>query len=307
MNSDLREFLDTNNIQVNKITIRNKARIIDNKYVIKDNIRELSKIYKYLTSRSFDYFPKLLLETDNYNIFEYIDSIDIDDNEKAKDIMKLVGLLHAKTSYYKEIDIDDYKKIYEDTINRLNYLNNYYLDIMGIIDREVFMSPSHYFLARNISIIFNCLDRSHYLIEGWYKIIDKKKKVRMVTIHNNLDIDNYIRNDKGYLLSWDRSKTDMPIYDLYNFYKKSVLDFSLEDLMSYYENVYPLLEEEKLLLISLLLMPDKLVFDKREYAMCEIIKEEIQYLDKILRYSINYFKLPKDSEINKGKKSTKLN
>ena len=301
MNSDLRSFLDSNNILVNKITIKNNAKIIDDKYVVKENRGDLSKIYKYLNSRSFDYFPELLLETDNYNVFKYIESIDIDDNEKAKDIMKLVGLLHAKTSYYKEIDIDDYKKLYEDTIDKLDYLNNYYLDIMGIIDREVYMSPSHYFLARNINIIFESLNKSHYLIDKWYSIISKKKKVRLVTIHNNLDIDNYLRNNKSYLLGWDKSKTDIPIYDLFNFYKKYALKFSLVDLMHYYEEVYPLLEEEKLLLISLLLIPDKLIFDKREYAMCGIVKDEINYLKKVLSFSKNYYKLPKDSKINKSK------
>ena len=301
MNNDLREFLVSNNIIFKKITIKNRARIIDDKYVIKDNRKELSKIYKYLSSRSFDYFPKLLLETKDYDMFEYIDSIEIDDNEKAKDIMKLIGLLHAKTSYYKEIDIDDYKKLYEDTIDNLNYLNNYYLDIMGIIDREIYMSPSHYFLARNINVVFKSLNRSRYLIDKWYDIISKKKKVRMVTIHNNLDLDNYLRSDKGYLLGWDNSKTEIPIYDLFMFFKKYATRFSAFDLLNYYESVYHLLDEERILLFVLLLVPDKIVFDKREYNMCGIVRAEIQYLDKILNLSLKYLKLPEDSEVNKSK------
>ncbi len=301
MNNDLREFLVSNNIIFKKITIKNRARIIDDKYVIKDNRKELSKIYKYLSSRSFDYFPKLLLETKDYDMFEYIDSIEIDDNEKAKDIMKLIGLLHAKTSYYKEIDIDDYKKLYEDTIDNLNYLNNYYLDIMGIIDREIYMSPSHYFLARNINVVFKSLNRSRYLIDKWYDIISKKKKVRMVTIHNNLDLDNYLRSDKGYLLGWDNSKTEIPIYDLFMFFKKYATRFSAFDLLNYYESVYHLLDEERILLFVLLLVPDKIVFDKREYNMCGIVRDEIQYLDKILNLSLKYLKLPEDSEVNKSK------
>ena len=301
MNNDLREFLVSNNIIFKKITIKNRARIIDDKYVIKDNRKELSKIYKYLSSRSFDYFPKLLLETKDYDMFEYIDSIEIDDNEKAKDIMKLIGLLHANTSYYKEIDIDDYKKLYEDTIDNLNYLNNYYLDIMGIIDREIYMSPSHYFLARNINVVFKSLNRSRYLIDKWYDIISKKKKVRMVTIHNNLDLDNYLRSDKGYLLGWDNSKTEIPIYDLFMFFKKYATRFSAFDLLNYYESVYHLLDEERILLFVLLLVPDKIVFDKREYNMCGIVRDEIQYLDKILNLSLKYLKLPEDSEVNKSK------
>lgn len=295
MNSELRSFLNRNNINYKKITLKNSARIIDTdteRYVIKNHNNSLKNTYRYLNSRSFNYFPKLLMETDDYNIFEYIDNIDIEDDEKAKDIMYLVGLLHAKTSYYKEIDIDNYKELYENIISKLNYLNNYYLDIMGVIDKEVYMAPSHYLLARNINLVFSSLDRSHNLIDKWYKIIDKKKKIRLVTIHNNLNINNYLRSDKGYLLSWEKSKLDMPIYDILPFYRKYALTFPFDNLLPYYESIYPLLEEEKLLLVALMLLPNKLEFDKREFLMCQEIRIELDYLYKTLELSDNYLKLP---------------
>lgn len=282
MNNELRKFLKENDISCNKITIKNGVSIItdgDDRYVIKKNkFSNLNGLYRYLESRSFDYYPRLLLESNRYNIFEYVDDIDMTLDEKAKDIMHVIGLLHAKTTYYKEIDIDDYKKIYEDVISNLNYLYNYYSDMITIIDKEIYMAPSHYLLARNINIIFSSIDVSRRLIERWLKVINEKRKVRVVTIHNNLDIDHYVRNDKSYLLSWDKSKVDLPIYDLLIFYRKYALYFDFSSLFSYYESIYPLLPEEKDLLFSLLNIPDKIEFNDSQYSMCNKIRKYMDYL-----------------------------
>ena len=38
-------------------------------------------------------------------------------------MIKIVSLLHLKTTYYKEIDNDEYKKIYEDLLNKREEIN----------------------------------------------------------------------------------------------------------------------------------------------------------------------------------------
>jgi hypothetical protein len=306
MNKELREFLTENNINYKKITLKKGAIILDtedSRYVIKKNKTPLENIYKYLDSRAFDYYPKLILSSSSYNVFEYIDNIDIPDDEKARDIMHIVGLLHAKTTFYKEIDDYDYKKIYEDIIDKLNYLNNYYLDIINVINREVYMSPSHYLLARNINLIFSSLDKSYFLINKWYDIIKEKKKIRLVTIHNNLDVSNYLRSDKAYLLSWDKSRVDMPIYDLLNFYQKYANVFDFESLFHYYESIYPLLEEEKILLLVLILIPSKINFEQKEYSRCKEIRKHIDYLYKGISLSDSYYSLPPPKNSTKGKEN----
>ena len=52
----------------NKITIKNSVKIIDDSYCIKKKKKDLDKVYNYLLSRSFDYFPEILDE-DNENIY----------------------------------------------------------------------------------------------------------------------------------------------------------------------------------------------------------------------------------------------
>lgn len=209
MNNELRTILKELNIACQKITLKNTASIIkgtNKNYVIKKHTNSLSNIYNYLSSRAFDYYPKLLITKNNYDIFEYIDNLNIKgtEAEQAQDIIHLTALLHAKTTFYKELDIDDYKKLYEDILDNLNYLNNYYLDLITNIDKEIYMSPSNYLLARNINMIFSSLDHSNYLLNKWYNLIKNKQKVRLVTIHNNLSLDHYLRNSKSYLLSWGK-------------------------------------------------------------------------------------------------------
>ena len=76
------------------------------------------------------------------------------------DLIYLLSLLHSKTTFYREVDIDHNKEIYETTINNLDYLNNYYTNLITSIEKEVYMSPSSYLIARNINITwFNALSK----------------------------------------------------------------------------------------------------------------------------------------------------
>lgn len=48
-------------------------------------------------------------------------------------------------------------KIFEETMEKINYIYNYYMDVINIIESKIYMSPSEYLIARNISKIFSCI------------------------------------------------------------------------------------------------------------------------------------------------------
>ncbi|MBQ6494554.1 MAG: hypothetical protein IJI49_00975 [Bacilli bacterium] len=286
MNREIRELFDNNNIIIDKITIKSSVLIIDsgsNKYVVKKKNTVIDSLYRYLRSRNFYHFPNILYETDNYSVFEYINGINIPNEEASVDIIKLCSLLHSKTTFYKDVDEDYYKKIYEDVIDRINYLYNYYDDFANIIDSEEYMSPSNYYFIRNVSLLFSNLNFCRYAIEEWLKLIKEKKRIRVVNLHNNLSLDHFLLSDKSYFISWEKSKRDMPIYDLINFYKKYYDDFDFSELFGIYESFYPLLREEKLLLLCLISIPDKLLFNDNEYDMCNNINNFYNYIKASLR------------------------
>jgi len=281
MDNDLRDVLNKYKIIPKRLTIKNNVRIIDDKYVIKKHKNNnLDNTYNYLKSRAFNYFPIKVKNDNNYDIYEYISDISEPIEQKAQDLMYLLSLLHSKTTFYKEVDIDKYKEIYEDINNKLDYLYNYYNDIITLIERNIYMSPSSYLIARNIDKIFNCIYYGKREIDSWYKIIKDKRKMRLVTIHNNINLDHYLKKDKPYLVSWDNSKIDMPIYDLYNFYKNHYLDLDFSELFNYYESRYPLKEEERKLLFVMMMLPEKIDFNDKEYNLCVKIRKFIDYIYK---------------------------
>lgn len=287
MNNSLRDLVG----EINRLTIKSNAKIVDNKIVIKDKKNNnLEKTYKYLKSRSFDYFPEPLSIDNSYEIYPYIEDTEEPRDQKAVDLMHLLSLLHNKTTFYREVDIDKNKEIYEDILARLEYLNNYYTDLITLIEKEVYMSPSSYLIARNINIIFQSIYFSKDSIEKWYKKIENNKNERVVNIHNNINLDHYIKSDKPYLISWNKSRIDNPIYDLLSFYRSHYLELNFDDLFHYYESNYPLKEEERILLFTYMAIPPKIEIENNEYKMCIKINKIIDYLYKTSNLIMNYQK-----------------
>ena len=256
------------NLNVKKFTIKNSVEIIDTDngvMVIKKEDDKIYNTYNYLISRGFDYFPRIIKRDGNYNIYEYIDSVNEPVEQKILDIVTLTTILHSKTNFYKEIDIDNYKYLYETISQNIDNLYSYYNNLIIDIEKDVYMSPSRYLIARNIDKIFVTLNYCKMELDSWYEIIKDKRKLRVVNIHNNLDLDHYLKGDKAYLISWNKNKIDMPIYDLIILYKKYYLDFDFYELFNYYESRFPLLEEERKMLFIMIALPYKLELNDSEY------------------------------------------
>lgn len=278
-------------IKPKKIEIRGKAVIADNKYVIKERKLggENQDIFDYLASRNFNYYPKIYIKNNDYEVSDYIEEIEEPREQKMQDLIDIVSLLHNKTTFYQDINEDDYKKIYEDINNNIEYLTSYYNDILDVIESHVFMSPSEYLLATNSSKIFGSLNYCKREIKKWLDIIKEKKKQRFVVLHNNLDLSHFIRNKDSFLINWEKSKIDIPIFDLYKLYKRNALDFDFISLLKRYEHNYPLLEEERLLFFILISMPDKIEFTDSEMKNCIIISKMIDYMYKTEKLLSPYY------------------
>jgi len=210
--------------------------------------------------------------------------------------MNLLSLLHSKTTIYKEIDLDTYKLIYENINTQIIDLYNYYNNLMDHIDTVVYMSPVDYLVARNITNIYNMLEYAKTNINKWYKLIENKRKVRVVTIHNNASLEHYVKNDKSYLISWDNSTVDMPIYDIINVYKKHYLDFDFGSILKVYFNKYPFTSEEITLFLTIIAIPDKIRYYDSQYQMVIVVRRMLDYIYKTMNLIIEY---DKDSGLKK--------
>lgn len=279
----INDILKKYNLRPNRYEKNGHSYIVntdEGKYVLKQHI-DKDDIYYYLNSRSFHYYPKNLNNTnEQFDIFEYIDEYSIPKEQKVIDLIDLTALLHSKTTHYKEITEDEYKKIYEDITNNIEYLNGYYNDIITIIDTKVFPSPSEYLFARNITKIFAALSFCKKELDNWYDKVKNSHKKRLVIIHNNLKLSHFLRNNNSYLISWDKSRIDMPIFDLYKLYKNDGLDIEFSSILKRYERNYPLLEEERQLLFILMSLPDKIEFIDNEYECCKAVTRMIDFIYK---------------------------
>ncbi len=291
-----KKILDKNDLKVDKYTMKGKTMIVNTplgQFALKKG--NLDNIYKYLLSRNFEYFPKVIDSNEDSTIYEFVDDVKYDNDQRAFDLIHTIALLHSKTTYYKDVDIDEYKKIFEETMEKINYIYNYYMDVINIIESKIYMSPSEYLIARNISKIFSCIYFCKNELEQWYEIVKNEKRKRVVTLHNNLKLDNIIRNKSVYLIGWEYSKIDSPIYDFINFYNNYALYFDFRSLLNEYERIFPFKEEEKKLLSVLISIPSKIPNTEKEYNK---VKNVRQLLDKI--YKTEMLLTPKEKEETKS-------
>lgn len=259
---------------IDKITKQKNRTIIqakDKRYVAKENKNKM--IYDYLSSRGFMYYLEPLKRNEDYNLYQYIEEIDTPNEQKALDIIHIMALLHKKTTYYKEINLDEIKEIYENTTNQILYLFEYYHNLQETLEQEEFFSPSSYMLLREISSIYGSLNYCKEEIDRWYETIKQKKEIRLCLVHNNLDISHILESENKYLISWSKAKKDLPIYDFYHFFNNcfEMMDFSL--LYKEYIANYPLTKEEEELLFVFISIPEKVILDLDEYTNCLKIKK----------------------------------
>lgn len=280
------------NLKVKSLRKKGKAFIIstdDGKYVLKESN---NNYYEYLNTRGFLYFPEVIRHNDKYILTKYLDNSFIPLGQQAEDMIYLVSLLHLTTTYDKKVDLDSVKEIYENIISELDDLKKYYLSLQDLIEDEIYMAPSNYLLIRNISIIYKAIDISRNNLDKWFNIVKDKKIIRYTYNHGNLDLDHLIENDKPYLISWESSNINMPIYDIDNFYRNNFNYIKLDTLLDIYLKKYVLYEEEIYLLFSILLIPNKLDINDKEYAKVCKVYNLINYykntLDVLKGYTINH-------------------
>ena len=266
----------------------NKSFFVDtgnSRYILKRRDSSVDKKFNYLLSRGFNYFPGHS-SMKNYDIYEYIEESAISKEEKLDEMVDLAALLHMKTTRYKTIDLDDYKIIYEDIDKELEYLNNYYMSLNDLIDNEIYMSPSHYLLALNISKIYSALSFCRNELDNWYDMIKESKKQRVALTHNNLDLLHIIVGKHPYLISWEKSKVDMPVNDLLTLYSKYVNETDFLILLNNYQKRYPLRQEELKLFFIKISIPKKIEFKEDELENTRLVNEVLRKLkegDKIIR------------------------
>ena len=277
-----------------RYTIKGKCTILESTsgtFVVKKKPqdKDLIGIFNYLKSRDFNYFPNIYNDRDDNYVFEFVEDNNLINPSKGEDLITLVGLLHSKTSFNKEVSEEVYKEIYEDIKNNIEYLRSNYLKYYDLFLKEVYLAPSHYEFVRNYSKINAALNFSEQELDEWYNIVKEKNSERISLIHNNLSLDHYIRSDKDYLISWDNAKFDTPVLDLYKLYKNNFFELEFNTIYQKYLSITNLsVSEQKLFFILISLVPE-IDFTNNEFKDCKNMRNILDYVYKTEMFLKPYY------------------
>ena len=279
-----------NNEKIFKIIKKGKVTIINDKYVLKKVDRK-QRFYDYLITRDFNFFPKIYSYIDDeIEVMDYIKEQEIPTQQKVEDLVYIMSILHLSTTFDKPTDLDYIKEIYENNVDSLKDIKAYYLSIQNYIEEETYMTPSNYLLIRNCSLIYKVIDLSLKYLEKWYKEVEKLRTLRYVYIHGDLKESHILENNNIYLISWGKSKIDLPLKDIEVLYKNCYQELDIDKLLAIYENKYPLTKDEKYLLFSMLLVPDKIDIKDYEIEKLQHISKLVLYLKKVYSFLKDYSK-----------------
>ncbi len=267
-----------------RYTIKGKATVLETTsgmFLIKEKQKDMGKLFDYLIHRHFDNFPNIIDESrKDVNVYEYVEGINLPNDQKCEDLIDLLSLLHTKTSYFKEVSEDKYKEIYENIKGNIAYLKNFFLVKYEMFFPEVYMSPSHYLFMRNFWKVDAALDFAENELDEWYSLVKEENKIRVSVVHNNLELEHFIKSDKDYFISWDNAKIDTPVLDFVNLYKKEYEKCNFEIVLKKYINEFPLLEYEKKLLFILLTLPPTIKESSDEFTNTKQMRKLFDYVFK---------------------------
>ena len=281
--SDIKELIRKYDLSSKDYHYMGNARILDTKHgklvIKKKTLENKDEMYEYLKIRGFHHFLPNKWADDHYEVYPFVEEIKLPNEQKAIDIMIMMSMLHNKTTFYKEIDLDDVKETYEHYHKKIMDLMEYYHSMQDIIETKIYYAPNEYLLIRNISSIYLSLDYSLNRLNLWYDEKVKQSKQRNVLLHNKLYIDHLVIGESSSLISWDDAKYDIPIYDFLNFYKKEYLNLEMNSLFDIYQSKYQYTKDEFYLFSALITIPDKVILKKEYYQNTYEVLRLIKYID----------------------------
>lgn len=287
--NDLRKVTEKYHFHIHGVKRQGNVEILNTdsgRYVLKKKRRDdLKDIFRYLKGRQFlNFVDSISDEEDEYDIYPYYENSFLTEEERIIELVHLMSFLHNKTTSFQKISLDEVKEFYETETEKLNYLEKYYEMLRLQSEEEYLLAPSKYLFLRSYSVLFQAIFYARNFLEEWYQKVKNKSNRRVVLNHNNLDSSHVLQNDGTYLISWEKSKIDSPVYDFYHFYQNNYKRMDVSKIFSIYNSRYELLEEEKYLLFYLCLFPKKLVWNEIEIENSKEVFEQMDYLKKTLSF-----------------------
>ena len=86
------------------IQYKKKVKVVGDK-LYKKRKRNIEEIYSFLESRNYEFYIKPIEINNTEEIYPYIIEYDTTSNERAKDLIYRVSILHNKTTEFKNSEL----------------------------------------------------------------------------------------------------------------------------------------------------------------------------------------------------------
>lgn len=283
MNKLFTELKD-NNYQITSIKYLEENIVVichEKKYLLikKENYNE--ETIEYLNSIGCDYYLPIIQELSDYYLCNYYES----DNNVRYLVLALADI-HLKS--IKTVNYQNKESFFNNKVREIDNLMNYYLNLQDYIEEMYYTRKDYYEMIISISKVYNILRTSRYFLDKWND--SNSIEYREVFLIGNIDLKNFVHNDKSYFLNLKNTSKGNLIKDIVLLYKFFDND-DIYELFELYNNKIKLTEEELYLFLSSICLLPMIKFSNNVNYNLGMIKRFYEYIDKTMT-----FVLEKDKE-----------
>lgn len=294
MNSIIEEFYKIHVIGIIKLTKSvYKIKTNENYYVCKCvEDKKIESVYVMIEAMHIDCFVNIIynkyhqLLTPYLHYFIYIMPY-VDDvysgllELKIKFYFETLSYLHNKSFYSIKINQTYFETLQKDINKIICERIEYYDQMMSNFEKIAMRSPSQWMFVMNYYRIYYALCHAKNYLAQYLEETKNYSCIRVCLTYQNFSYEHMCLKNK-LLLSIDKMKIDLPIYDLFNVYQKipDIL-FDLDCFSECYLVNVELKKDEKLLLSCLLNIVPIIQFNMDEIDNIIKLSRLMYYLDSI--------------------------
>ena len=250
----------------------------ENIYLLKEKKSSKKELFSKFREISYPYYvPLISKEEDDYELYPYIK----DKEGHEKDIILVEALANLQKDTLKEMEFskEEKEELYQELEKKITECLDYYENLQDYIHHFSFPRVDYYHLLNNISLFYQILFSAKKYLEEWNNLSFTTR--RKALILHNASLKNFHQNEKSYFLNFDECKEDDLIEDMVSFFKEEIEKIEGNKCLEKYEEILPLLPEEKKLFFCLLCIPKKIEFSSNLYENTVRIQEECNRIHKI--------------------------
>ncbi len=290
----LLEFYSINAIGIIKLSKKcYKIKTSQNSFILKiADDENVQTIYNYITMLKLNFIVKPLLNKNGLVLTKYQDKWIYITPYLEQDGINVKGLklrvyfekiaqLHNKSFYSEKISNGYFEKLFEYLQDQIVSRRSFFENMIQKIESSNYKSSSEWLFLLNYNKIMASINKSDDFLRKVMKQTESKSSIRLSLVYNNFDYD-HILLEKDMLLSIDKMKIDLPIFDIYDVYQRmDDVFFDLDDLISNYLKKVILYDYEKSLLCCLLLLVPVIDMNEDEIENVITLTRLFYYLNAV--------------------------